>query len=163
MDLGSILTRALKRSISSLVSPRNSVIQHANIVGGYMAGGDLAIGSRRSATDATVNGKKICIKGGGNISIIDGVIKVDGKIVQELDSGYHITVEGDVRTLACDASVDVKGNVETLEADGSVRIGGNCGSLEADGSVHIDGSLNGDAKVEGSFHVGINLGTISRS
>lgn len=114
-------------------------------------------------TSAKNNGKRICISGGNGISIANGEIRVNGKKVNQIGEHYTVIVEGNVGTLACDSSVEVQGNVENLEADGSVRVKGDCGKLQADGSVHIDGNLNGNAHVEGSFHVRTNNGTVTRA
>lgn len=87
---------------------------------------------------------------GNNISIRNGVIYVDGVVVQSgLDNSVHITWHGDLASLQADGSVTC-GSVEgDVIAGGSVKcqnVGGNVG---AHGSVRA-GRCGGNIIAKGS-------------
>jgi hypothetical protein len=98
----------------------------------------------------TING--VTYEGAGSISVINGVVTIDGKRQDGAVSGVvEIRVlEGVLGELRTDAAVncgEVRGNVH---AGGSVKCGGVGGSVNAGGSVNCDavrGSVNAGGSV----------------
>lgn len=102
----------------------------------------------------TVNGKTYEAEG-KDISVINGVVMVDGKPIGEKVSGVvEIKFDGDLASLRSDAAVtckNVKGNVD---AGGSVTALGDVGgNIDAGGSVSCS-VANGQIKGGGSISVG---------
>ena len=72
----------------------------------------------------TINGKTITCSG-TNVVINNGKVIVDGKTIQECNSGdIEVTIEGDVNKIDCSGSVEVHGNSEVLIAVVVVRLVG---------------------------------------
>lgn len=99
----------------------------------------------------TVNGKRYDNIQGNNISVINGVIKVDGKVIEEGLSGVvEVKWEGELANLTSSASVtagNVKGDVD---AGGSVQCMSVGGSIDCGGSVQCDdvaGSIDSGGSV----------------
>lgn len=97
-----------------------------------------------------INGKRIEVQG-SHISIVNGVVKVDGVTVESgLQGVVEVKWEGPIAILNTDASVtcgDVGGNVT---AGGSIHAGNIQGSAAAGGSIHagdISGSVNAGGSV----------------
>lgn len=98
-----------------------------------------------------MNGKDICFSG-NCMSICNGQVIVDGKVIKQTEGLVQITVEGPVEVLKTDASVTVNGNVNNLKCGGSASVsGGVTGNLSAGGSVHC-GAVRGDVFAGGSIH-----------
>lgn len=93
----------------------------------------------------TINGKTY--RGSGSISVVNGVVKIDGK---RIDHGE--TPDGILH-------VKVDGVLEHLEADGSVECGLVQGDVQAGGSVHCD-DVDGTVQAGGSVHCGKVGGSI---
>jgi hypothetical protein len=100
----------------------------------------------------TINGRCIEASGSGSISIINGVVKVDGVTIENgLHGVVEVKWEGPLANLQTDASVtcgDVRGNVGA---------GGSVHSADIQGSVNAGGSINchdiaGSANAGGSIH-----------
>jgi hypothetical protein len=101
---------------------------------------------------------------GSNISIINGVVKIDG-VVQ---TGGHLekkiceirVISGTIGALRTDASVtcqDVTGNID---AGGSVSVNGNVGGeIDAGGSIQC-GNVTGNVDAGGSVQCGKVSGSI---
>lgn len=92
---------------------------------------------------------------GSSVSIIDGVVFIDGKQQEGAVSGVVEirVVEGVLGELQTDASVscgEVRGNVR---AGGSVRCGAVGGSISAGGSVNCD-AVSGSIRAGGSVRHG---------
>lgn len=99
----------------------------------------------------TINGKTYT---GNSISIIDGVIKIDGKMecAQDLCKNLQIIIHGDVGVLQTDGSATVKGSTSSIRAGGSVQCGSVTGDVQAGGSVTC-------GKVEGKIMAGGSVTT----
>jgi hypothetical protein len=93
----------------------------------------------------TINGRKF---EGSNVSIIDGVVIIDGLKDGDRFSGVvRVEVTGNLVSLKADAPVVVKGNVGSVEADGPVSCGNVTGNVETDGPVtcgHVSGNVKGN-------------------
>lgn len=62
----------------------------------------------------TINGKTITCSG-TNVVISNGKVIVNGKTIQECNSGdIKVTIEGDVNKIDCDGSVEVHAIQEVL-------------------------------------------------
>lgn len=110
-----------------------------------------------SMSTITVNGKRYDNIQGNNISVINGVITVDGKVIDEGLSGVvEVKWEGALANLTSSASVTcgkVDGNVK---ASGSVTCYSVGGGVSAGGSVKCD-DVTGDVDAGGSVTCG-NIG-----
>ena len=98
----------------------------------------------------TINGKTItCL--GTNIVINNGKVIVDGKTIQESNSGdIKVTIEGDVNKIDCGGSVEVHGNSGSIDCGGSCEVSGDVkGDIDAGGSVTC-GNVSGDIDAGGS-------------
>lgn len=84
----------------------------------------------------TINGKTITCSG-INIVISNGKVIVDGKTIQECNSGdIKVTIEGDVNKIDCGGSCEVSGDVKgDIDAGGSETCGNVSGDIDAGGSV----------------------------
>lgn len=98
----------------------------------------------------TINGKTITCSG-INIVISNGKVIVDGKTIQECNSGdIKVTIEGDVNKIDCDGSVEVHGNSGSIDCGGSCEVSGDVkGDIDAGGSVTC-GNVSGDIDAGGS-------------
>jgi len=99
----------------------------------------------------TINGKTIVMRGGSNISIVNGKVIVDGKALEVDTSEYrtvNVSIEGDVGSLQIDCGdIDITGNVTGDVSTGQGDI--SCGNVgrnvkTAMGSITC-GSVGGDA------------------
>lgn len=98
-----------------------------------------------------VNGRRIDLPNGRNISVVNNRVFVDGKEVTDsaLSGIVEIKWEGPLANLECAASVscgDVGGSVR---ASGSVNAGDVGGDVKAGGSVNC-GRVDGSVKAGGS-------------
>ena len=98
----------------------------------------------------TINGKTITCSG-TNVVISNGKVIVDGKTIQECNSGdIKVTIEGDVNKIDCDGSVEVHGNSGSIDCGGSCEVSGDVkGDIDAGGSVTC-GNVSGDIDAGGS-------------
>lgn len=143
---------SLKESLTTALSaPTAGQTTHVKCVGNTV-GGDLVAGSRHYATNTH---RKITIPQGKNISIINGVVKVDGRVIHDSIDCYEIIINGDVESLTTDASVTAV-NAGTVNCGGSCKVGGDVlGYIEAGGSIKVTGDHHG-AKITagGSIKIG---------
>ena len=98
-----------------------------------------------------INGQTIMCSG-NNISINNGVIKVDGKVIKQCEIGnLNVTIEGDIENIACDGSVTVNGNVsKSIDCNGSVKVSGDVvGNIDCSGSCSC-GNVSGNIDAGGS-------------
>ena len=99
----------------------------------------------------TINGNRIEVKG-SHVSIVNGVVKVDGVTVESgLQGVVEVKWEGPIAILQSDASVtcgDVGGDVS---AGGSVHSGNIQGGVNAGGSINCQ-DISGSANAGGSIH-----------
>ena len=88
---------------------------------------------RGAKSKIVVNGHTIV---GRNVSIVNGVVTVDGKVVELPDAKeIKIVVEGDLGSLRVDA--------------GDVSVQGSCGEVEVNqGSVTVAGDVKGEIQVD---------------
>jgi hypothetical protein len=96
----------------------------------------------------TINGKSYQ---GNNVIIKDGVIVVDGDVVDNDSSSSQIVIHGDVSVLHTDKSVSchningdvvVSGNITCDDIDGNVTAGGSVSCDGIDGDVKAGGSVS---------------------
>ena len=98
----------------------------------------------------TMNGKTYS---GNNISIVNGVVTIDGKIVDDCDvpeNVFKIKIEGSVENIFTDKSVECNQVSGNINAGGSVACSLVKGSVEAVGSVNcedIDGTVNSGGSI----------------
>ena len=99
----------------------------------------------------SINGRKIQCNG-SCVAINNGVITVDGKVVENsLPEAIQIVVEGNVERLSCESSVVVNGNCRTIDCGGSCSVKGDVtGLVTAGGSVNC-GNVSGDVHAGGSI------------
>ena len=105
-------------------------------------------GRSKNINRVVINGQTINCSG-NNISIQNGEVIIDGKVIQS-NIGYDI-------------KVTVYGDVNKLDCAGSVEVHGNCGSVDCSGSCKIDGDVNGDVDASGSVTCGNIAGDIDCS
>ena len=105
----------------------------------------------------TINGRRIEVPNGCNVSIINGTVFVDGKPWDsgklEGDTVRLVIIEGRVGHLSSDASIqcgDVEGNVQ---AGGSVNCHDVSGNVNAGGSARCE-RVGGSIDAGGSVKVG---------
>jgi hypothetical protein len=98
----------------------------------------------------TINGVTVDVEG-HNVSVANGILRVDGCVVQEgLTGVVTIKWEGDLANLQADSSVecnDVQGNVS---AGGSIHCENIRGSVNAGGSIHCN-DVAGPANAGGNI------------
>ena len=101
----------------------------------------------------TINGKRMNFSG-GNVSVINGKVIVDGKNVDVPDAPvFNIVVEGNVGEVSGDfATVTVAGDAGSVKTmSGDAKVDGN-----VNGSVS---TMSGDVRVKGS--IGGSVSTMS--
>lgn len=98
----------------------------------------------------TINGKTITCSG-TNVVINNGMVIVDGKTIQECNSGdIKVTIEGDVNKIDCGGSVEVHGNSGNIDCGDNCEVSGDVkGDIDAGGSVTC-GNVSGDIDAGGS-------------
>lgn len=103
----------------------------------------------------TINGVTVEVEG-ENVSVLNGVIYVDGVAVQsQLSGDVHVLWHGDLASLEADGSVSCRNVDGDVTAGGSVQCRHVEGSVTAGGSVHTRAAsaqasavgFNGDIKV----------------
>lgn len=117
----------------------------------------------------TINGKTY--RSSRSISVVNGVVKVDGKVIDHGDTPDNVLtvkVEGVLQSLKADGdvvaglvqgNVDAGGSVSCDDVDGYVDAGGsvNCGNVgryvDAGGSVNC-GTVGGNVDAGGSVRHG---------
>lgn len=97
-----------------------------------------------------INGNTIDCSG-SNITIQNGKVIVDGKVIQsDFEHEIKVTVYGDINKLDCAGSVEVHGNCGSIDCSGSCKVDGNVnGNIDASGSVTC-GNVSGDIDCSGS-------------
>ena len=103
-------------------------------------------GRKNNFTNITVNGRTINCSG-SNITISNGKVIVDGKLVQGDMSG--------------DINVEIHGNVENIQCGGSVTVHGNVsGCIDCGTTCNVDGYVNGDIDAGNSVNCGDVAGDV---
>ena len=125
----------------------------------------ITINISKNSNIHTINGKTYT---GNKISVSNGVVTVDGVVVEENNNSTTFIVKGDLASLVCDWSVSVNGNVHTItgantiscdDVEGNIECKGsvNCddvgGNITAGGSVNCD-SVRGNVSAKGSINRG---------
>jgi hypothetical protein len=100
----------------------------------------------------TINGKTY--RGGNSISVINGVVTIDGRHVEEdAKNVMTITVEGSIGELKTDKNVVCQNVTGNVEAGGSVNADDVNGNINAGGSVNCD-DVGGNINANGSVNHG---------
>ena len=106
-----------------------------------------------------INGKRISVPDGHSLSIINGVVFVDGKRYSEDEDvkQVNIVIEGSCGSLKVDncEHIEVHGDVNgTVDTGGAVTVKGSVGGdVDAGGSVSC-GDVDGDVDAGGAVHCG---------
>lgn len=97
----------------------------------------------------SVNGRTYTVPS-GNISVVNGVVMINGKVVDDQEKGrvMEIKWDGPLANLTCDASVSCQDAMNVV-AGGSVNCGNVAGNVNAGGSVNC-GNVGGDVDAGGS-------------
>ena len=105
---------------------------------------------RNSFSSVVINGQVINCTG-SNISIQNGTVIVDGKVIQsDIGNNAEIIINGDVNSIDCSGSVEVHGNCGSIDCSGSCKVDGDVhGNIDASGSVTC-GNVSGDIDASGS-------------
>ncbi len=106
----------------------------------------------------TINGVTVEGPSGCNISVVNGVVTINGKVADQvgvLSGTVHMKVEGDIGLLRLDhGSIAIKGNANSVHAGESVEVSGNvAGAINAGGSVKVTGDAAA-VTASGSVSVG---------
>lgn len=103
--------------------------------------------------EISINGIKIAHAINGSITIRNGELIIDGKIIAGIKDLSHVVINGNVNNLNVTGSVEVSGNVTGgVDAGGSVTCGDVEGDVDAGGSVTAK-NISGDIDAGGSVHV----------
>lgn len=94
----------------------------------------------------TYNGKQY---EGTSISVVNGVVTIDGKLVEEGNTASIVHIHGDVGELKTDKSVNCNNVKGTVDAGGSVNCANVGGDVDAGGSVNA-GRVQGSVDAGGS-------------
>lgn len=115
----------------------------------------------------TINGKSMIVTGDcKNVSIQNGKVIINGKVIKGTKDVIDIHVDGNVGSIKCNGSVDVTGSVSNgvdcggslscEDVNGAIDVGGSVtcglvgGSIDAGGSVRC-GDVGGDVDAGGSI------------
>jgi len=103
--------------------------------------------------EISINGIRINHAINGSITIRNGELIVDGKIITAIKDLSNVTIKGNVNNLSVTGSATVEGNVNgKIDAGGSVTCGDVDGDVDAGGSVTAL-NVKGDIDAGGSVHV----------
>lgn len=126
----------------------------------------------KSQSIVYMNGKKF-VSRGGNISISDNQIIIDGKVITDKDINdakeIVITVDGNVDTIKCDIveKIIVTGDCgEVKSSQGNVEVKGNVkgNARSSQGDVEVSGDVFGDVRTsQGSINCGNVKGSVKTS
>lgn len=84
-----------------------------------------------------INGNRIEVVDGSNITINNGSIVVNGRNIYSGTQSITVQIQGDVNNIKSDGSVSVTGNVlGSVDAGNSVRANDIGGDVDAGNSVH---------------------------
>lgn len=86
---------------------------------------------------------------GTSISVINGTVIIDGKVVEEDNKASVIHIHGDVGELKTDKSVNCNNVKGDVDAGGSVNCSNVGGDVDAGGSVNA-GKVQGNVDAGGS-------------
>jgi hypothetical protein len=129
-----------------------------------------------SGNSVTINGKTY--KGGKSVSVVNGVVIVDGKRVNEVEEGNRVVLQisGSIEKFLCDGDLEVEGDINAEEVvsgqsiscsniKGSVFSKGSVTSSDIDGRVEAGGSVNcanigGDVQAGGSVNAAVIKGRV---
>jgi hypothetical protein len=100
-----------------------------------------------------INGISIIHAANGSITIRNGELIVDGKVIHGIKDLSNVTIQGNVQNLNVTGAVHVEGRVTgRINAGGSVTCGDVVGDIDAGGSVTAN-NIDGDIDAGGSVHV----------
>lgn len=129
-----------------------NIFRSNTVVNTVISSNKTQITGNQSGT-CTINGK---IFNGNNISIIDGVIYIDGKIADKSNASLNTTIivkiTGNVDSIStASGDVEVTGHAGKISTgSGNVSTGGDCAGTISTGSGNVD--ING--QVYGSVKTG---------
>ena len=120
-----------------------------------------------------VNGRRYDIPNGASVSISNGVVKVNGKELDDEARGgqpCEVHIQGDIGELRCDGDAHIDGNVtgdvdaggsvechnvgKSVDAGGIISCANVSGDVDAGGSVNASG-IHGDVDAGGSVNCGM--------
>lgn len=101
----------------------------------------------RSMATVSIGGVRVT---GNNIEIKNGVITVDGIVVDGVTNTSGVSISAGGSTQIVEVRV-LEGRVENLKADGSINAGSVEGSVQAGGSVNCD-AVKGSVSAGGSVN-----------
>ena len=126
-----------------------NIFRSNTVVNTVMGSNKTQITGNQSGT-CTINGKTYK---GNNISIIDGVIYIDGKIVDKSNASINTTIivkiTGNVDSISTDSGdVEVTGHAGKISTGSGDVSTGNCAGAISTGSgdVDINGQVYGSVK-----------------
>ena len=117
----------------------------------------ITINISKNSNIHTINGKTYT---GNSISVSNGVVTVDGVVVEENNNSTTFIVKGDLAILNCDKGVVVNGNVTELKCGGSVTCDNVKGDIECRGSVSCE-DVEGNVTAGGSVNCEDISGNVS--
>lgn len=148
------LTKLMQESLTTALAERKAVRTKRAKSAENTESNAIQVGSKHSATDITMSKKRIVVSG-RNVTIKNGKVIVDGKVVHSNLDCYEVIVKDNVDLLHSDASVNVEGNAGKVVCRGSCNVDGNVdGDIDAGGSVNIDGRHTGKIVAGGSVCTG---------
>jgi hypothetical protein len=109
-----------------------------------------------SGAKITINGQTYTAPEDADLSVINGVVYIDGEKVAEVGkkSQTKIEVVGNINQLKADGDVSIDGSVQgNINASGSVRCGDVKGDVDCGGSASC-GNIEGDVDCGGSISCG---------
>ncbi len=109
-----------------------------------------------------IGGKTFSIPNGSSISIKNGKVIVDGKLLESTEPLRPIYVEvyGDVKDLKTNNTATIHGSVTgSVEAGNTVECGDVGGNVEAGNSVHAR-HIKGNVKAGNSIHKSFSLNNL---
>jgi len=108
-------------------------------------------GSTKPKNTINVNGKKYEVEG-SNISVVNGKIYADGKLVNEEEvKANTIEIQGNINSLETDLSVNCNNVKGDIKAGGSINCDNVGGNITAGGSVNCD-KVKGNINAKGSVN-----------
>lgn len=103
--------------------------------------------------EISINGLRIAHAVNGSITIRNGELIIDGKIIHEVKDLSNVIIHGNVNNLSVTGSVTINGKVSgKVDAGGSVTCGDVVGDVDAGGSITAK-NISGDIDAGGSVHI----------
>lgn len=124
-------------------------VKQKNNISNCIVSGDL-IGGRSMNNGVSISGNSITVNGktfnnikGNNVSIVNGTVKVDGKIITEgLEGEVTVKWEGDVANVETH-NLEVTGSVTGSVTSHNTEVEGDVGGNVVGHNIDIDGKVVG--------------------